>query len=255
MNKLGKLALSVVMAGSVLFAGGNASEAANNKASDDLIIINKATNQLAFYEDGKRVIINTVATGKNEKTSKTPEGKFKVVNKVKERKWNKENIPGGDPRNPLGARWIGFSVVDAKGIKNSWGAKTGNSYGIHGHAKGAEWSIGKKVTNGCIRMRNASVISLFNRVHNGTMVKIYNRESTSFDKVALDMGFIKAKDAEIKTKAKIVKWKGNIVRIEYGKNKTRKNLTTSNKWYQKNLKKGKTYTFYHKGNKVIKVNS
>ena len=249
MNKMGKLVLSAVFAGSVLFAGGNASEAANNKGSDDVIIINKATGQLAFYEDGKRVIINTVATGKNEGSSKTPEGKFKVVNKVKERKWNKENIAGGDPKNPLGARWIGFSVP------GNWGSETGNSYGIHGHAAGAEWSIGKKVTNGCIRMRNASVISLYDRVHKGTLVKIYNRKSTSFDKVALDMGFIKAKDAEIMTKAKIVKWKGDIVRIEYGKNKTRKNLITSNKWYQKNLKKGKTYTFYYKGNKVIKVNS
>ena len=247
MNKMGKLALSVVMAGSVLFAGGNASEAANNKSSDDVLIINKATHKLAFYQDGKKIGTYSVATGKDNKSNKTPEGKFPIVNKVKNRPYYAKNIPGGDPKNPLGPRWMGFAV------KGSWGSESGNVFGIHGNNNPK--SIGTNASGGCVRMDNEVIKALYDKVLNGTMVKIYNRSSTTLDKVALDMGYIKAKDAEIMTKAKIVKWKGDIVRIEYGKNKVRKNLITSNKWYQKNLKKGKTYNFYYKGSKITKVNS
>ena len=232
--------------------GGSPAAAANNKPSDDLILINKATNQLAFYQDGKRIIINTVATGKDNKSNKTPEGTFKVVNKVKERPWYKDNIPGGHPKNPLGARWIGFSVP------GTWGSETGNSYGIHGHAEGASWTIGRYISGGCIRMHNASVISLYSKVLNGTKVKIYNNKNKSFDQVAREMGVLKSSKAasvkEVKTKAKVVKWSGNTVKIEYGKNKTRKNLTTKNGWYKKNLKPGKTYMFYYKGSNITKVN-
>ena len=260
MNKMGKLALSVVFAGSVLFAGGNASEAANNKSSDDGILINKATNQLVLYQDGKRIVTYSVATGKDEKSNKSPEGTFKIVNKVKERKWNKENIPGGDPRNPLGARWLGLEVVGAKGIKDSWGAKTGNSYGIHGHAKGAEWSIGKKVTGGCFRLTNAAVIDIFNKVLKGTKVKVYNNKNQSFDQVARSMGILKASKAAAKpaaktsqVKAKVVKWSGSKVTIKYGSKQM--TLSTSNKWYQNNLKKNKIYVFFYQGSKITKVNA
>lgn len=43
-------------------------------------------------------------------------------------------------------------------------------YGIHGTNKPS--SIGKAVSNGCIRMYNKDVIELFNIVPIGTVVKI-----------------------------------------------------------------------------------
>ena len=255
MNIFGKVVLSGVLGISLLLSGGGDTQAANNKTNDDVILINKATKQLALYIDNKRVIINSVATGKNEKGSKTPEGTFTIVTKKKNRPYYSKNIPGGDPRNPLGARWLGLKVEGAKGIKDSWGAKTGNLYGIHG--TNAPWTIGKAASGGCIRMNNPGVINVFNKVKLGTKVKIYNDKNKSFDSVAKGMGILKAAKAPAvqKTKAKVVKWKGDIVRIEYGKNKARKNLTTSNKWYKNNLKKGKTYIFYYQGKKITKVNS
>lgn len=251
MNNLVKVLMSFVLGVSLLLVGGEGALAANNKSSDDLILINKAKRQLAFYQDGKRIIINTVAIGKDEKANKTPEGTFKVVNKVKNRPYYKKNIPGGASNNPLGARWIGLEVP------GSWGSETGNVYGIHGHAKGAEWTIGKNISGGCIRMLNPSVISLYDQVLKGTKVKIYNNKNLAFDTVARDMGVLKSKaPATAKTsqvKAKVVKWSGSKVTIQYsGKTKV---LTTSNKWYQKNLKPGKTYKFFYKGSGITKVNA
>ena len=57
------------------------------------------------------------------------------------------------PRNPLGVRAL---YLD-------WG-----TYRIHG--TNAPWSIGRAVSNGCIRMRNKDVIDLFERVHVGAPV-------------------------------------------------------------------------------------
>lgn len=259
---IGKIVLTSVMALSVVMGGGNESEVeaaktGNNKASDDLLLINKATGQLAFYQDYKRIIINTVATGKDENLNKTPEGTFPVVNKVKNRKYNSKNIPGGAPNNPLGSRWIGLKVKDAKGIKNSWGAETGNSYGIHGHAKGAEWTIGKKISGGCIRMYEPSVQSLYDMVLVGTNAKIYNDKKISFDAMAKKMGYLKDDKKPVSkqsnVRAKVIKWSGSKVTIQHGS--TKKVLSTSNKWYQRNLKPGKTYTFIYKGSSISKVNA
>ncbi|MBO8137233.1 MAG: L,D-transpeptidase [Desulfotomaculum sp.] len=78
------------------------------------ILINKATNQLALFENGKLVKVFPVATGKSPEL--TPEGIFKIVNKVIKPVYCKLKIPGGSPNNPLGLRWLGIGGV----------------YGIHG---------------------------------------------------------------------------------------------------------------------------
>ena len=62
-------------------------------------------------------------------------------------------IPGGSPRNPMGARAI---TLDRDEIA------------IHGTNRPE--SIGKAASYGCIRMRNADVIDLFARVGVGTPV-------------------------------------------------------------------------------------
>jgi len=55
-----------------------------------------------------------------------------------------------------------------------WGARAlylGSSiYRIHGSNE--PWTIGKNVSSGCIRMRNADVIDLYERVKVGTKVVV-----------------------------------------------------------------------------------
>ncbi len=78
-------------------------EAVSKPANQDLIIINKYYNKLAYFHNGYIEIVDPVATGKT--WYKTPVGFFKVVNKIKNRPYYTGHIPGGDPHNPLGKRW------------------------------------------------------------------------------------------------------------------------------------------------------
>ncbi|MDR4308035.1 L,D-transpeptidase [Chelatococcus sambhunathii] len=64
-------------------------------------------------------------------------------------------IPGGSPKNPMGPRAI---VLDR------------DQYAIHGTNRPS--SIGTFASYGCIRMRNADVIDLFERVSLGTKVVV-----------------------------------------------------------------------------------
>lgn len=142
-------------------------------SNGQLIIINTQSNKLSYYNKGKLVKTFSVATGKS--STPTPTGKFKILNKIKNRPWYKENIPGGDPRNPLGKRWMGLSVGDSPG----------SSYGIHGNNK--ESSIGQHVSNGCIRMHNSEIAWLFEQVKTGTTV-IIAKSSNSNGKIAHSYG-------------------------------------------------------------------
>src|SRR5262245_46352078 len=64
-------------------------------------------------------------------------------------------IPGGSPRNPMGAAALTLS---------------GGQYAIHG--TNAPGSIGGFVSYGCIRMHNADIMDLYGRVHFGTPVMV-----------------------------------------------------------------------------------
>ena len=73
----------------------------------------------------------------------------------------KETIPPGDPKNELGTRWIGFKPA----------------YGIHGTIDPK--SIGKAMSNGCVRMHNEDVEELYDLVVVGTPVKIISGTENS----------------------------------------------------------------------------
>ena len=143
---------------------------AEEKQVSQLIIINKAINRLAFYENGKLVKEFKVATGRSQEL--TPEGKFKIVNKIVNRPYYKENIPGGDPRNPLGNRWLGLNA------KGTWGT----TYAIHGNSNPA--SIGTYASSGCVRMYDEEVEWLFDHVQKNTTVFITS-SNKSFNDIAL----------------------------------------------------------------------
>ncbi|WP_308813451.1 L,D-transpeptidase [Priestia megaterium] len=90
-------------------------EAASKATNQDLIIINKYYNKLAYFHNGYIEIVDPVATGKT--WEKTPVGFSKVVNKIKNRPYYTGHIPEGDPRNLLGKRWFGLNAIGEKFYK------------------------------------------------------------------------------------------------------------------------------------------
>ncbi|MGN1385530.1 MAG: L,D-transpeptidase [Bacillus sp. (in: firmicutes)] len=143
--------------------------------TDSYLIVNKANNKLALIQDNKVVKILPVATGRSNEL--TPEGVFTIIVKAKNPYYRKLNIPGGDPRNPLGSRWIGF---DAEGTD-------GRTYGVHG--TNAPWSIGQYISNGCIRMHNKDVEWLYEQVPLKSTIAI-TLSDKSFVALAKKYGFI-----------------------------------------------------------------
>lgn len=130
----------------------------SDAASKHMIIINSKKNTLNYYVNCTLVREFRCATGKS--STPTPQLKTTIVNKIVNRPYYKEGIPGGHPDNPLGKRWMGLKV----------GRTYGSTYGIHGTNN--ESSIGKNVSGGCIRMHNADVEWLFDQVTIGTVVII-----------------------------------------------------------------------------------
>ena len=130
--------------------------------------MNKATNRLTLHQDGRTIKTYSVATGRSQ--SLTPEGTFKVVVKFIKPGW--KGI-AGDCQKSLGERWIGIQLKEI-------GERT---YGIHGTNQPD--SIGTYASSGCIRMKNRDVIDLYNRVPEGTLVKIHDgRQSPKVNAVS-----------------------------------------------------------------------
>lgn len=98
---------------------------------------------LTLFRNGNAIKVYPVAVGKP--STPTPKGTFKIINKAIN--------PGG----PFGARWLGLNAPNG-------------DYGIHGTNNPS--SIGKNISNGCIRMYNKDVIELSHLVQIGTTVKI-----------------------------------------------------------------------------------
>lgn len=147
----------------------------NPLPGDPFLIVNKTTNELAFIQDNQVQTVVNVATGKEYQL--TPEGLFTVTVKAKNPYYRKKDIPGGDPKNPLGTRWIGF---DADGTD-------GRIYGLHGTNNPS--SIGKYISQGCIRMQNAAVESLYDHIPLGTKILVTS-SSKDFEELGKQYGAI-----------------------------------------------------------------
>jgi L,D-transpeptidase ErfK/SrfK len=98
-----------------------------------VIVIDTIERQLNLYYQGRFFKSYPIAIG-TPKTP-TPKGQFYI--------YNKQVNPGG----PFGTRWMGLSKP---------------SYGIHGTNRPD--LIGKAVSNGCIRMHNKDVETLFSKL-------------------------------------------------------------------------------------------
>ncbi|TCP62580.1 L,D-transpeptidase family protein [Baia soyae] len=125
--------------------------------------INKKTNKLYLYQDGQVTKTYPVATGRTKDL--TPEGTFTMVVKIVAPGW--KGIPGGDPKNPLGKRWMGFSV---KG-------DSGRIYGVHGTNQPE--SIGSNASSGCVRMGEENLLELYKLIPEGTPIWIHSGKSTN----------------------------------------------------------------------------
>lgn len=147
----------------------------NPLPGDPFLIINKSTNELTLIDDNRVQTVISVATGKRDEM--TPEGLFTVTVKAENPYYRKKNIMGGDSKNPLGTRWIGF---DAEGTD-------GRTYGIHGTNNPA--SIGHYVSEGCVRMQNEVIESIYQTVPLGTKVLITDSKQGS-EALAIEYGAI-----------------------------------------------------------------
>src|SRR5262245_5382060 len=130
--------------------------------TDPLRVVVHRASFVAFTYLGD-VIVRVYPVGIGREDAETPTGKFVIGEKVANPVWWKPKppIPAGDPRNPLGARWLGFRA-DGQDL----------AYGIHGTER--EDAVGTRVSEGCIRLHNRDVVELYDLIpDSGTTVEIF----------------------------------------------------------------------------------
>lgn len=118
------------------------------------ILVDKSQNTLILKADEEIIKTYIVSTGIN---NSTPTGNFKITNKLINPTWFKAGsvVSADSPENILGSRWLGFDL---------------SGYGIHGTTE--PQSLGKQVTQGCVRMSNPAVEELYTIVPVDTEVTI-----------------------------------------------------------------------------------
>jgi lipoprotein-anchoring transpeptidase ErfK/SrfK len=136
-----------------------AGAAAGRIAASTRLVLSLGERQVSLFQNNQLVNTYPVAVGAAE--TPTPQGEFTVANMVVEPIWQSPwtgefHSPGAN--SALGLRWIGFATSDA------------GSFGFHGTP--TLDSIGKAVSNGCVRMRNEDIVALFEQVAPGTPVSV-----------------------------------------------------------------------------------
>ena len=118
------------------------------------VVVDKSQNTVTLKQGEEVLKVYRCSTGLG---GITPVGTFRIANRIIDPPWYSPQgvIPSGDPRNILGTRWLGFDLP---------------GYGIHGTTDPT--SIGKAVTQGCVRLNNADVEELFPLLAEGTTVTI-----------------------------------------------------------------------------------
>jgi lipoprotein-anchoring transpeptidase ErfK/SrfK len=119
------------------------------------IEVDLSARELRFFKRGRLVVRTSVAVG--SAATPTPTGRFYV----------NQRILTTNPRGPWGPGALGVSAFSA--VLTGWAQ--GGPIGIHG--TNADWSIGHAVSNGCIRVPNATLKRLFALTPGGTPVVIH----------------------------------------------------------------------------------
>ena len=157
---------------------------------EELIVVDIATQQLFFLKMGKIDVIYSVSTsvygtGSEVNSFKTPLGRHKISEKIG------EGLPEGAILK--GRSWTGaianiikepidteFDVVTSRILwltglevgKNKGPGVDSKSRYIYIHGTAEEGLIGKPASDGCVRMYNEDVITLFEKVDTNTEVLI-----------------------------------------------------------------------------------
>ena len=118
------------------------------------IVVDLSRKRVTLFRNGTRVLSAPAAIG--APATPTPTGSFYV---------NQRLIPV-DRSGPFGPGAVGISAFSD--VLTGW--TQGGPIAIHG--TNAPWSIGKAVSNGCIRIPNALLRRIFAQALNGTPVLI-----------------------------------------------------------------------------------
>ena len=154
--------MAAAMVAGAMIGRADAADTANAAAVRRLVV-SIPDRKLAVIENNEVVEVFAVAVGAPK--SPSPTGTFTIVNRVVNPTYyhpGKVIAPG--PQNPIGTRWIG---LNQKG------------YGIHGTDQPS--SIGYAKSHGCIRLRNADVERLFERVRTGDVVELHAERTPELD--------------------------------------------------------------------------
>jgi hypothetical protein len=125
------------------------------------VLVDLDARHLLYLFGDEVAAVWEVAIGAPE--SETPEGEYRVGDMREDPPWFRPSegmIPYGDPRNELGTHWIGWDRLDGQR----------SHYGFHG-----TWEperIGEAVSDGCIRMRNEDVETLYRVLPRGAVIRI-----------------------------------------------------------------------------------
>jgi lipoprotein-anchoring transpeptidase ErfK/SrfK len=120
------------------------------------IVVDLSQKRITLYRNGRRVLSSVAAIG--SPATPTPTGSFYV---------NQRLIPT-DKNGPYGPGAVGISAFS--NVLTGW--TQGGPIAIHGTNE--PWSIGKAVSNGCIRLPNAVLRKVFAQAYSGTPVLIRN---------------------------------------------------------------------------------
>jgi lipoprotein-anchoring transpeptidase ErfK/SrfK len=129
---------------------------------EDFITISRPRFELRYFKRLRLVKVYRISVGRIG--YETPAGLYHIQNMATNPAWYVPNrpwagelagqvIPPG-PDNPIKVRWMG--IYDGAGI----------------HGTDATWSIGRRASRGCIRMRIPDVVELYKRVELETPVYI-----------------------------------------------------------------------------------
>jgi len=144
--------------------------AAPNKKAPMIVVVDKEKHitHVLQTSDGKLVDVCHVPDATGKKTTPTPEGRMKVIDKRWDPIWKppvsidpaQKQVESftKNPHNPLGVAWLGLSE---------------GCIGLHGTC--SPNSIGKNASHGCVRHRNEDIKKLFGLVPVGTPVYIVSK--------------------------------------------------------------------------------
>lgn len=123
------------------------------------IEVDKSDFRLDAKIDDKFLFSAPVGLGRH---GTTPIAQFVVEERIEHPSWfrrGQPEVPYGDPKNPLGDYWLGFKDTAEH-----------DGFGIHG--TNDESTIGLEASDGCIRLRNDDVRTLYELIPKGTQVTI-----------------------------------------------------------------------------------